>query len=156
MKPAAKTEAQPQKTICGRNATGTCPFCERKWGGTPKFAGPPLPYSLPLLIVPKLLPPSQRALFRLGDGSIGGSVLRKRVCLQGMFPEVDRRRGGLPSQLRQLRPHTRPFEGVRDGSVLPVRRDAWRSGIGSQLLPCGNPPEKFLVAVHWFLPVSRR
>jgi hypothetical protein len=109
-----------------------------------------------LLFVPKLLPPSQRALFRLGAGSIGGSVLRKRVCLQVMPPEVDRWRGGLPSQLRQLRLHTRPSEDVRDGSVLPIPRDAWRPGIGSQLLLCGNPPEKFLVAVHLFLPASRR
>jgi hypothetical protein len=56
-------------------------------------------------------------------------ALRTQVYLQARFPKAPRHRDGLPSRLPQLRPHARPFGGVRDGSVLPVRRGVWRSGI---------------------------
>src|SRR5215475_8458558 len=107
--------------------------------------------SLPLiaeLIVLKLLQPVPRALFRPGAGLNADCALRMRACLQGTFPKVRPHHDGLPSPLRRPTLHTQPLEGARDGSVLPVRIDAWRAGIGSQPPRGGNPPKRFLVAVQ--------
>src|SRR6516164_3648537 len=119
-------------------------------------SSPALPAFTAKLIAPKRLQPVLRFLPRPSVGLNADCALRMRVCLQGKFPKVRLRRDGLPSPQRQPTPHTRPFGGARDGSVLPTRRDVWRLAIGFQLLPCGNPPEKFLVAVQWTFPAFRR
>ena len=106
----------------------------------------PFRFAAKLTMPKRLLQPVLRAWPRPSAESNADCALRTRVYLQGRFPKVRRHRDGLLSQLQQRGPRTRPSEGVRDGSFSPVRRVARRLGIGSQLLPCGNPPEKFLEA----------
>src|SRR5215470_9858810 len=111
-------------------------------------APPPFRFNAKL-IAPKRLQPALRALPPPGAELSADCVLQTRVYRRGKFPKVPRRRDALPNRLRQPRLRTRPFGGVLGGSVSPVRKDAWRSGIESQLLPCGNLLEKFLVAFPW-------
>jgi len=86
----------------------------------------------------KRLQPVLRAFPRPSAGLSADCALRTRACLQGKFPKVRLHRDGLPSPLQQPTLHTRPCGGVRDGSVLPVRIDVWRPGIGSQPLASGH------------------
>src|SRR5215469_8941898 len=132
------------------------PRQQLSWGG-----GTPMPRPFPftfrfLFIVAKLLRRVQRVFPRPSAGSNADCALRKPVCPRGRFPKVRRLRDGPPSQLRQPRPRTRPFAGVRDVAVSPTRKDAWRRGIESPLPLCENLLGKFLVAVHWVCPASLR
>src|SRR5215469_1706648 len=106
--------------------------------------------------MPRCLQLVLRFLSRPSAGSNDDCARRRQVCRQGRFPKVRQRRDGPPSPLRPPTPDTRPLGGVRDGSVLPVRTDVSLPGIGFPLLPCGNPPEKSLVAVLWTFLAFRR
>src|SRR6516225_3661080 len=82
-------------------------------GGTLIHSPAPLRFTAEITM-PKRLQPVMRVWPQRTSGSSADCVQRTRAYPQDRFPKALRHHDDLPSQLRQPKPHTRPFGGVPD------------------------------------------